>query len=528
MMSAREHAVWAPVAAQAFAMLDIGVSLVELDPLRWRPIQIVPTSVANFEVQYAREHERERYNLHWFERVRAEGKVFLTEHAGMHDVFAPLMRERRFIAAIVAGPFLPEQPDVRSTTKRWQTLTGKHADPDDPRFRDYLQALLATPVLHPPERRAFVELVETFARLMSGSGSARGARQRIDRLLYRTRRATLGQRMDRAATSMIDERSGASWLSHQRHWSLGDLGLDETPSDVSVLLAADSAPGTGIERLFRRLEWQRACLQLAIETPDAACGRLGEHGVVFLLRPRGRASERRARLLEFVQRARTLGLKKFDLELHVGVGPLGTPETLAERFQVCSAAAEQALYRGTPVVEAGAKGAARPLEDVATLARSVVEAFEFRPARARVAIDHYLQAVAYRSAFRPSVARVYLETLLADVMRVLRSQRTPSPEVLQAELSRVEHGSEALGLRDLLDRYQRALRTLASAVEDPGPANRELALRRGESFIREHLADTLRLSDVARAAGLGSSHFSRLFSGARGVSFEHYVLGFRL
>lgn len=49
-------------------------------------------------------------------------------------------------------------------------------------------------------------------------------------------------------------------------------------------------------------------------------------------------------------------------------------------------------------------------------------------------------------------------------------------------------------------------------------------MRRIDDYIREHLAETIGLADLAREAGLSRYHFSRLFMSTVGVSPYQYVL----
>jgi YesN/AraC family two-component response regulator len=57
----------------------------------------------------------------------------------------------------------------------------------------------------------------------------------------------------------------------------------------------------------------------------------------------------------------------------------------------------------------------------------------------------------------------------------------------------------------------------------PTEARRDGNLRRSLSYIREHLGEPLRLTDVARVGGFAPAYYSQLFKQRERVPFEKYV-----
>jgi AraC-like DNA-binding protein len=447
-------------------------------------------------------------------------------------LFVPMVSDEKVIAAIISGPFLAKYPTAASTAEQWRRLAGRDVVGNDPYFVHFLEVLLATPVLTGPALRAFVSMVRSVARLMAGRGDAYAATNHINQLLAVAQKANLDRNMNAAVSTMIDERLSASWSSPERHYALEDIGLQEAPSDVATVFALEptDAGATHIERTFVRIEWQRACMRIAAQTAGAACGRIGDHGVVFLARARGSASRRRRALLELAQAAREVAGRRFRVGAHGGIGPLGSLETLPERFKLSVAAAQQALHRGLPFFEApGRPERTHPLDELAELTHLVLETFRARPSQLETIVDRYLQTVALRSSFRPVIARAYIEHLLAQVVRALQGPGMLERAFVDALLRELEEGvADTITLPDLLARYRRIFTALASAVEHPVVADREVKLRRATAFIGEHFTGPLRMGDVARVAGFAPSHFSRLFKQRHGTTFERYVLGCRL
>lgn len=503
----------------------------ELEPtIVWHAIHTPLHSVTDFEVQQRRERERERYNRQNLARVAAEQKSLVTTHAGFDDLFMPLVVGGELAAALVSGPFFRERPTAASVAQQWQSLTGRAARSGDPRFLEYLDALLAMPVFEGNTLKSFMAFAADFTRLVGGTGNAAALAETADKLAHEAWTPMLDRRMARAVASMIDARQSAAWLSSHRAYALHDIGVPEVPSDVAVVFVVSQGRSTvsPIEELFDRRRWQRECAELAASVRGAATGTLGEHGIVLLTRGRGGRPERRAALLELAQGARDLAMRRFGFRAHAGIGALGGVETLPARFEACRAAAEQAVYSDRAVIETGGDAPrARPLAELGALTHRVVEAFRSRPNQVSVVLDHYLSAIALRAGFRTEVAAAHLDGLLVQLVRVAEVRGGTEHSIVASLFDEIE-GAESYSLPELLGRYRRLLLTLAEAIEAPALADREAKLRRARAYITERFTEPVTLGDAAKVAGFAPSHFSRLFKAWQGTTFERYLFDLRL
>ena len=87
-------------------------------------------------------------------------------------------------------------------------------------------------------------------------------------------------------------------------------------------------------------------------------------------------------------------------------------------------------------------------------------------------------------------------------------------------------------------RYQAALRLLASFAQHLSLLSNELMIRstaaeppaaaRARAYIAEHLGEPLSLEQVARAANMSAFYFCKVFKGATGLTFTHYVARARI
>jgi transcriptional regulator GlxA family with amidase domain len=95
--------------------------------------------------------------------------------------------------------------------------------------------------------------------------------------------------------------------------------------------------------------------------------------------------------------------------------------------------------------------------------------------------------------------------------------------------SSVERAADsARTVSELVRSCQQIVADLERAVLSPTTARRKRGVRRAIAFVREHLAEPLRLEGVARAAGFAPDHFSKLFKETEGQTFEQYLFGQRL
>jgi YesN/AraC family two-component response regulator len=187
------------------------------------------------------------------------------------------------------------------------------------------------------------------------------------------------------------------------------------------------------------------------------------------------------------------------------------------------AAAEEALSRGLGVVRAG-DASQRPAQRLAALRRALAEADPRRTLELATRFERYLEVVGAHAGYRLETARLHLEAgfeRLAEpfISRGVLDARSAG----ELARSREEGAEAARTVKELITAYRRAAADLERAIRRPSQARREVSLRKATAFIRDHLGEPLRLSDVARAGGLAPNYFSRLFKERERINFEQYV-----
>jgi AraC-like DNA-binding protein len=506
-----------PVVAHMFAELRIGVALRHL-PSDWNVIHH-ETNVSAFETEHGREQLRWPYNERCFEEVQRTRALVCGEHAGFKDLFVPVLDASGVCAIVVAGPFLTQRPTSADIAERWVALTRSRPKLSDPSFAQYVSATLATLTVEGSLRAVFERLLSCFAALAGGHGSARALAEEAKTLSAKLAPARSAERMWEAVRSMVDERTARSWGALDQAQSRWEAGLRRAPGAVTVGLLVDRAQETdALDGLVRRDAFQRAAATFARQTGGLACGRVGDHGVVFLSDGTG--------VSNLAAGAQTLA-RRFGFNLHLGIGQPKDAEHLPQRYLVALAAAERALSQGVSLIH----GEPRPEHSaghVRRLRQHLTESLgDGQTLSAR--FEHYTQTVLEHCRYRLEPVYAKLEAGLERLTEPLLASGSLDEKSFDEMSSSLERSAaEDTTVTALVSRYRQVISDIEAAVATPTLARHGRSMRRALAFMREHAGEPLSLASVARVAGFAPDHFSKLFKRTEGTTFENYLLGLRI
>ncbi|HEV8245989.1 MAG TPA: AraC family transcriptional regulator [Polyangiaceae bacterium] len=330
------------------------------------------------------------------------------------------------------------------------------------------------------------------------------------------------------ARESVDVRTEHIWTSLANRIRLEELGVLRAPGHAIVgLLASRSDPHDEFEDFLQRRAFQRACVSLAWEQGNVISGRVGDHGVVFLLPPERSERSARARLLRVGARAQELA-RKFELSLHLGVGSSPRPAPLSVRYQRALGAAERALSTGAGTADA-AEDSERTFGLLRELREKLAQQWQKRPAELRGRFDRYLEAVAAHAGYQLEPARAHVEAGFERLTEPLLSTGALDEKSLLEIYAALDRASQsATTLNELFSAYRVTVSDIESALTNTTGAHQERSLRRAIEFVKEHAAEPLPLSSVARLAGFAPNYFARLFKEREGMSLAHYVRNLRL
>jgi AraC-like DNA-binding protein len=510
-----------PVMAHGFDELRISVA-VWMDRDHWHPIHVVP-DVTHFEYHYGAAPGRWAYNERCLTRAARDKRTVVGEHAGFFDLFAPIADG----GIVVAGPFAKARPTAIDVRRRWQLLTGSHVRMSDPAFCQYLAATLSTLTLEGPTLEAFERLTTCFAASLGTKGDAAALAREADAQRRLLSSARMAERMWEAARTMVDERTSPTWAV-EAFGEMSRLGIEHFPEHAVVgLVVGRRAEADPLDDALRRDALFCACVTLARQRGNVVCGKVGDHGALFLVddsRPRARTH---AALVDLVGRAADLA-RRLGLSLHAGIAQRCERAPLSALYRAALAAAERALSERLPVVS-GQPEEERSSDRLRALRRELGASVGDRPKLLLPRFDGYIEEVLAHSGYRLELTSSHLEAGLERLSEPLLAggfldQRTF--DALWASGQRA--AKDARTVMELLASYRHIVSDIEKAIQHPTAARQERNTTRAQSFIREHLSEPLTLRQVARAAGFAPDYFWRLFKKSEGVTFTRYLEALRL
>jgi AraC-like DNA-binding protein len=518
------HGLSAAVRAHAFEELRISVSLWMVG-LEWFPIHLVERA-SRFEDEYGVTARRWAYDGQSWERVRETKRTVLGELSGLHDLFVPVFDGAEVRGHLVSGPFAVGRPTSADLLERWHGITGAHGRVSDPRFADFISATLSTLTLEGRSLTAFERLVTCFAGLLTDADDSDALASEAEALQRELGETRFPEHMWDVARDMVDDRASRNFASHAGP-TLREMSMDATPEHVVVglLRGRDDEPDP-IDEMIRSDAFQRSATLLARRIGGVVCGKVGDHGVVFLMEHGGARARTQRALADLSTRAATEA-RRFGFKLHAGIAQ-GGDATLPIRYRTALFSAEKALSQGVGVVygEPQREGSAELLRDLrAELAQSIAEP----PSALARRFDRYIEAVLLRSGYRMELARGQLDAGLERLVEPLCAtgtlDRKSAAELLQATATAAD---SARTVTELVDSYRRLISDIAGTLRDPLEARQDRGARRALAFMQERFAESITIAQVAKVAGFAPDYFCRIFKRDEGATPEEYLKRLRL
>jgi AraC-like DNA-binding protein len=525
--SGHTHSLLAPIAGYGFRALGVSASIWEHEN-DWFPIH-VERNVTAFELEHGLDLERGAYNRRMFDRILVDPRSIWGEHAGFWDLFVPIVMKGWVVAVLVVGPIAKQRPTPARVVERWQQLTGRHAHTADPEFSRYLGATLSVLVLEGKQVRAFERLTSCFALLASGRGQADEVANEWERVRTDLERLRFVENTWDAVREMVDERTSHGWASVLRMYALRQLGLSTMPEGVLVGLAVSpQRDRDSVEQAILRDAFQRRAVHLAHASGDAVAGRVGGHGVVFLLAGGGPSRKRLVRLRDLAHDAAAVAKRDFAFDLFCGAAQTDDATKLDRTYQAALGAAESALVRGDRRLSSGVP-AAPDAGSIRRLRRDLERSVEQQPTALATRFDRYIEVVAAHCGYGLDGVRLHLEVGFERVAERLADNGVLDERGfanIREALAR--SSSVARTTEELISSYREAVSDLAEALENPVAARHDRSLRRALDHIRQHFTEPLSVPRVAKIAAVSPAYFSKLFRRREGTTFERYVVGLRL
>jgi AraC-like DNA-binding protein len=273
--------------------------------------------------------------------------------------------------------------------------------------------------------------------------------------------------------------------------------------------------------------FQRAATKLARDFGRTVSGRVGSHGVVFLVDSADKGQRLRSLLVDLATRASTLA-RRFGFKLHTGIARTSGREPLSSRYREALAASERALSQGIAIVH-GEPPRERSSHQLRALREELGALASVSPNLIAARFDRYVEAVLQHSGYHLETARGILEAGFERLVEPLVKLGVLEEKGLVEIWAAVERANEDAGTtHDLASEYRRLAHDVERVLASPLHSRHDRGTQRALGYIRDHLRESLSLAQVAKIAGFAPQYFSRLLKRDEGVTFEGYLRRQRL
>ncbi|HEV8248319.1 MAG TPA: helix-turn-helix domain-containing protein [Polyangiaceae bacterium] len=507
-----------------FKFQALGIGLTLRDAKDWHAIS-TSENVGAFEFGHGKDTERLAYNRRQIALALRQQRTLLAPHAGFWDLFVPIPNVRDPI--LITGPFLRARPTSADVLTHWHWLTGRQGHPSDLEFAHYLSVTLATLTLEGELLTRYQRLVECYAGLLSGRGEP-ALFSEASAHAFELQRVRAVESVWTAAREMVDETTATAWRSPQMRENWAAMGVSGFPEHVLVALVASTGKEPDpVGRLLRLNAFQRASVGWA-RKERAIVGRVGEHGVMFLVcekRPQARV---RLMFEQLSARISAQARREFGLSIHLGASSATSRAPLGERYRQALAAAEQALSRGLHLV-IGASEATRSPSLVRQLRTELSVAAKVQPRTLPSAFEQYIEAVRLEAGYRIDLVRAHLEAGFDHAAEALLVTGALGPKDYQAMCNDLDRAArDSVTVKDLVAAYRASISELAELAEQPVHASQSRSLRRAMTFVEQHFAEPLTVRQVARISGFAPAYFGQLFKQRERTTFQLYLRTLRI
>ena len=536
----KEHSAWRPLLAGTalpgfhrlhdslinffYDYLPLPCSLaLTKDMNYWHPMSIPQRGMQSsyFEIRFGRRQQRRDYNLrHQARAAKGQGPV-LGSHAGMHDLFIPIVDQGKTVAWVVLGSFQARLPGRDLCWAQWKALRRVPDADDASDFLLYVRSRLDTPVIEAPLRKALIPVLRDAGAALLGLSSALAAADGLDRLKSKVVTHRTPWRMWHFTESKRD-RLNFDQGPYEPHevmpWDAEEFGLRRAPDTVLAFCPRD--PGAdAATALAQTGRLQEAVFDLCQQRPGLVAGRSGgEAALVLAALDKGVQADNLAR----------------DLQRHLA-GAMGAtphcswagqprkPEELANAIYRAEGGLRLALAQGRSLVEApAAVDEGQALESLESLSQEMAQAWsQGRVEAARLAMEKVVAAALKASSGRSEILKLNLRWCLAPLILRLQLRGAAasgaSGQAWRREISPAL--DSAPSSRELVQRFAVLVESLGQRLLQPLTAERRQLLRQALQSLEALPESDQGLEGLARDLGLSSSRVSRLLKAGSGSGY---------
>ncbi len=524
--------------------VDLNCFVVPLNPEKpWLPLNYHrrTTSPFDFEKKYGFARKWKQVYLPGFGPKQGEDGIYFLENFGFYDACMPIKRKGQWMGTLLSGAFSDKEPTYSRLQKSWNQLSGQTASAENPDFHGFVRVALETPVLEGPALAAFAESLELAGRIITRENKGKRAYRRLRELINGifSKQYPHSYWMNWALGLPIQQTTPIWDLRIQElDWVRDEIGLRRIPTTVITAVPVKSFTKKidPIEEMLLVYRFQRRSFHFAKTLPQTVGGRLEDYGAVFVTSadPKlGRLAQRQ-QIKRIAHKIRDFAARELGGPVLIGVGETVAPGELLNRSYRQAVMAphlgiepekETVFFEGEG--KAGMPGGFSHLRSILDELNQAFADATF--SGLEVIKENFLKEALSLSFLNPQEIRWHFRYVL-DRLAETVGNRTDL-EKKERKLLRENLGrslDEAANIPEMVAAFQSDLSRLEQMMEKPSELSRGFSLEKARDYLEEHFREPLRITRLAKMAGVSASTFSRGFKRLTGLGLEAFLQNRRL
>jgi len=518
----------------------IGPSL----PCEWKSFnrRIRTNSLFEMEKKYSQSTARGKYLEACIQQAKRERKSVYGTFLGFRDMIVPVFKNPKkdeVWGFLVAGAFADHELTESDVRACWKSLAKRDVSTSNPDFQELTRTLLDIPVLEKPLQEAYRESLELFAQILVGDRELRPIRDRLKFLLTKI----FPQKLSHSyfltwALGQLTSESVPAWSKEIEGWDWirEEIGLTRIPTTViAVIPRAVGKPMDSLSAALRIYRFQRQSFQFSKTIQATLGGKLENYGAVFVTSadPTLSQIQRRIKIEEMAAKIHRFAVRELGGPALVGIGetvPRGEP--LGESFRQAVLALHLGRQSGREIVayDSAREKTSGGLPELHRLLSDLTAQFSAASlSNFEILRDGYLKQVLTLSFQSPEEIRWHLQYALMQLTDAVHKRvewnSKEAGEVYQELASGLE---KAVTIQEMVLAFQRSLAQLAERTERKNVYSATNSIGSVRDFVDDHYREPLRISRLAKMAGVSVSTFSRYFKKLTGIGLEPYLQNRRL
>lgn len=523
--------------------LDLEWWIISIDtPERWFEIRRHRrlTWPMDFDYLYGRREERARYNDDQIKRMVRERKTFCSSmDDGLWSLYVPILRKGKLLGILQTGVFLRKAPDRKELLKRWEEMTGIGSHEFNPDFFKYIRTMLECPLVEGPVYRTLKEMMELYARVVTGEADPGEVCRRTNDLKLKVLAKHLHHQFWLDILIKNNRFYPPTWrVGKITAWETQEMGIQRVPTTILAMRIDDlgETPSDDLDMTLRNYHFQKELFKFSRTLPNTVASPLEDYGMLFFISPEPGRGDAQAKLetLDKIDAISKFASGRFKVKLLTGVSRFSAPgENPSRVFReavtalgFCGPLKRSILFyedvRNNPTIPAPPRFYQQATRLIEACTKGAVDEIE----TLRV---EYTEQILAHSANRPENVRLHFLYALGQIVDILQKRFPVQNESFLSLFETIERQLQvARTIADLISVFRESLKRLLALTLKPMEISQSVRLEAAQKYIDRNLSQDLKLEDVARKNSFSTSVFSRGFKKTIGMGFSAYLRKVRI